>query len=694
MTRSFFSIFSNDKVKRFWFPAVLFGILLSVYGQLLIKPGIFWDDWQVVYLNRFSSPNIWWDYFLYDRPISIWTYLLMLPVIGVHPLAWVLFSVVIRWVGILCFCYVLSSLWPGRAWQVHWIGVLLAVFPGFRLQGVSIAFSQHFITLALFTASLAWMVAAVRRPNRRGLYLLLSLIAGLGHSQTMEYFVPLELLRPVLLWYLFAREVPRRTRLLKTIRYSLFFLLIPIAFVVWRFWYYPRIAPIGLSGALPLLENLLKTPLSSLERLANLSLSDFIYVTFFSWAKTFSPDTIQFNAVSYSVSWLVGVVVAILAGVFLSDHGNPQADEADRIMPDHFHRQAIFLGILTILFGGMPIWMTDRTATYGAWSDRFTLAPMFGAVIFIVALVDWFLRDRKRKTLFLAALLCVSVAAQFRMTNRYRNDWNNQRSYYWQLLWRAPALEPYTTILGPELPFSFVGNYSIGFALDTIYNPRPTSFQPRHWWVYAAPRLAGSKEFPGFIESAPIEYDELRNIRFKSSTDQSLFVTKDDSYCLLVFSDLYRGFPLLLKDQDTFLVSHPEQIISHPGPDQRPDPSILGKELPHDWCYYFEKADLAYQEGDFATVAALRNEALAKGFKPSASFEYMPFIAAYVQAGEWDKAADDMLAAHTMLVKIALEPTEPSFCKVWQRITKNAPDSPAKEEATAKIKSAFNCAEP
>ena len=45
-----------------------------------------------------------------------------------------------------------------------------------------------------------------------------------------------------------------------------------------------------------------------------------------------------------------------------------------------------------------------------------------------------------------------------------------------------------------------------------------------------------------------------------------------------------------------------------------PPPMLFGPEPPHTWCYYFQKADLARQRGDWDEVARLGDEARELGF--------------------------------------------------------------------------------
>jgi hypothetical protein len=92
------------------------------------------------------------------------------------------------------------------------------------------------------------------------------------------------------------------------------------------------------------------------------------------------------------------------------------------------------------------------------------------------------------------------------------------------------------------------------------------------------------------------------------------------------------------------MIAHVSRIdlIDVTGPGYTPPAVIFGKEPPHDWCYYYQKASLARQKGDWEEVVRLGLEAESLGFKPVEVSEWMPFYEAYIRAGQRDRA--DILA--------------------------------------------------
>jgi hypothetical protein len=65
----------------------------------------------------------------------------------------------------------------------------------------------------------------------------------------------------------------------------------------------------------------------------------------------------------------------------------------------------------------------------------------------------------------------------------------------------------------------------------------------------------------------------------------------------------------------------------------------FGPEPEHTWCYFYQKASLARQQGDWETVGRLGDEAQAAGYSPNDPVEWMPFLEGYLNLGQDDQAA-------------------------------------------------------
>ena len=78
--------------------------------------------------------------------------------------------------------------------------------------------------------------------------------------------------------------------------------------------------------------------------------------------------------------------------------------------------------------------------------------------------------------------------------------------------------------------------------------------------------------------------------------------------------------------------SHVENIQSS-GPPVASPVALFGPETQHGWCFYFEQASLASQQGDWQQVAAIQDQADKLGLHPNDQVEWMPFLQAQAYLG-------------------------------------------------------------
>jgi hypothetical protein len=67
---------------------------------------------------------------------------------------------------------------------------------------------------------------------------------------------------------------------------------------------------------------------------------------------------------------------------------------------------------------------------------------------------------------------------------------------------------------------------------------------------------------------------------------------------------------------------------------------VFGSEPLRGWCYSYQKADLARQQGNWSAVLDVGEQAFAKDLFPQDLIEWMPFLQAYAQAGDVDRLTE------------------------------------------------------
>jgi hypothetical protein len=638
--------------KPWFYPVALLLIGFITYGYVIASLGYYWADWEIVMYTKLD-PALRFRYYAHDRPFP-WTYQLIYFLVGSKPIGWHIVTLLIRWAAVLIFAQALLLLWPRYKNQIYWLGALLLVYPGFLQQSQSATKARHIMTFLLFALSIYLMVLAVKRPKWARILFPLSWLATFTHLFTTEYFAGLELVRPVLLWLLLADEKEEIIQTFRrvAVKYLPYFLI--TVFYFWcRFIYFPIIfhTTSRISDMNVVLNRFHQSGTGALLGFLNQALSDLLYLTVQVWTNAIMNAT-GFTFQS-KVAWFafgIGILTAVV-WAFFYDTKEESATNAPR-------PALIFLiGLFSFVLGAMPIWIIGKDVSSGGWADRFALAPLVGACLMVWALLLWFVRPWAQKFV-LGFLLAFSVAAQIWVVNVYRNDWRMQLDYDWQLYWRAPALQSGTAIFSFEQPSPFVTHYSdAGFALNILYHYQSKDGSLPYWFF--------SRQYKfQYVPNDSANYT-LRGLTFTGNTSNGLgIIHQTPTTCLRLVDPVYSGDPLFEDGHSVLLnVSNPARIISDSDP-VPPDPDIFGPEPAHDWCYFFQKADLARQLKDWNTVIDLYKQSQKLGLAPQSGSEYIPLIEAYAQVGNWQKAYEV-----TRTAKKVNSGLKKLLCTNWARLS-------------------------
>ncbi|NMB60535.1 MAG: hypothetical protein GYA12_15285, partial [Chloroflexi bacterium] len=431
---------------RWLVPLVLFGVVFITYGYQLSRMGLYWDDWEIIYLDHFNDPKAYWDYFLYARPLTSWIYLMFAPLIGMNPIAWQVVNILLRWAGLVGFWWALRMVWPKRSFEIGWACLLLAVYPAFTQHSVALTYVRHFACIALFAVSLGLNLLALDNKRRWWLLTVTGTFASLLQLITLEYFFGLELLRPLFLWIRLRQRADNWKKSLKDLIVQwLPYVVVLAIFGVYRFVWYPIVSPNPEANAPVLLQRITENPLVETIKFANLVLQDMVHMTVDNWLAPLEPGVFELRAKANWLSWAAAGLITLISAWLLIRYQSGDKDPENK--SDHFSRDAILIGLIGVLAGGIPVWITGRQSIGGPWADRFVLGPMFGAVLLLVGTVHWFSRRRLQQAILLGVIFAFALSSQMQTVNKYRLSRDTQNDYYWQLAWRAPAILPGTAVV-------------------------------------------------------------------------------------------------------------------------------------------------------------------------------------------------------------------------------------------------------
>jgi hypothetical protein len=642
---------------------------------MLSKLGVHFDDWTLVWVSHFLGPLEFKQAFLVDRPLLGWVYVATNSLLGENPLVWQIFGLVVRWLSCVALWWALRGLWPRRSMEAAGIAFLFAVYPGFVSIHIPYTRAHHILILAVTLFSLGalnWALGALNpaRRNPKGfwpLYLASILTGGLALF-TMEYYFGLELLRPIFIWIILSEQIPQvRKRLGRALSIYLPYGLVLLSFLAWRL-----LTPTP-RGEITVLDTLQSNPVSGVAATVQMVLQDLFTAFAMAWGQAFRPGNFLAGydaAVVIRYGLIVGAA-ALLTVFFLSRIEPITAGPSEAGSRRRWALQASLLGALALLLGGIPVWTTNLKLDLAFPWDRFTIAMMLGAALLLFGLVQ-LLTWKSWQTLLLTGLIVGFGAGwHFQVALSIRRDWQAQKDFFWQLAWRAPGLQPGTTVLVSDLPFTYSNGYALTAPLNWMYAPQNNSYEMSYVFYDARLYLdAADLQSSSGKPAIPIQV-ENRRLSFTGSTSQAIFVMYRPPACLKVLDPAKDGSlpekPRLFRE----LLPLSELDLIDPAPPipARPPAYFFGSEPEPGWCYYYEKADLARQQGDWQQVVEIGNRVFSKNAKmaPKDYSEMIPFIIGYGHAGVWDKAYDLSMRAYQADKKMKL-----MLCNTWQALSQQA----------------------
>jgi hypothetical protein len=672
-----------DILSKFITPTATLLLTLLSFALLSPKLGFYLDDWPQLYsLIKHGTEGIK-EYFLYDgRPFGFWPDLFFYSLWGTNSLLWHLTNYILRWLVGVFFWLILCEIWPNHRREASWAAALFCVFPLFNQQSMGLTFIAHWSCYVLFMLSIYLMILGLKHPKDQIVLLLMAFLVNIPNLFTYENFIGVEFLRPIFIWLALPKTLESKKRLKTLLLYWIPFLVLTLVYIYWRLFLMDNLR----TDTSPILfTNFASNPLTTIVNFLTIFVKDILFMILNVWFPVFSTEIIDFSLPSSVLSLgLASIVVLILIGLLIWDQ---KRNKSRAIENDKFFRSATLLGLVGIVFGCLPSWIIMRSVgdSTGMWNDRFGLAAMFGASLFIVGLLGWFLDGKRLKSeIILAILIGFSVGHNFSVSNDYRWSSIYANRLYSQLYWRAPYLKSGTAILSDNEFLPKFGVYPTSFAINLLY-PSEKSFPKLDYWFFTI-----YKYFPGqvnqLVKGIPITQGHWYS-KFETNSDQSIVVAwhPETSQCLWVLTNKDRYNPYLSANtKEALAASNLTQIESDTKAEFPQD--LFGLEDKETWCYFYETADLARQNSDWMTILHLYEQANEKNLEPANQIEMMPFIEAILNVGNPAEALNITINADTRDPRI-----RQFLCDNWDRIAQKQLDNSEVQKAYQTLNKEFKC---
>jgi len=682
-------------------PLLFLLITLAAYGLLLPLTGFYWDDWPFAWMAKFLGPQEFMPAFAQVRPFLGPIFFVTTSLIPPVPLYWQIFALIIRFIAGLSAWFALNQIWPHHKRQTLIASLLFLVFPGYSQHWVAFThINQEWIPFIFYLLSFGLTgralrgSSALRSPGalagsgavgeveaqttrqsfaRRNntIYALLFLIAGVFPT---EYFVSIEPMRFLFIWVLLSEEVNGfRQRFTESLKRWLPYLLIWLANAAWLAYFYT------LGGYASYEVEVVNEPLAVTNIIS--AFADAIWKAgFYAWGQILLLASRTISAPTTLATFALMIVAFILILFYLRKLDLSESN------PRIFAISAILIGLAGILLGRVPSFAAGLPLTLQSSFDRFMISMMLGGSLFVAGWIELLIRNTQIKTYIFALLIALGIGQQFFNANIFRRDWTKQQEIFWQLAWRIPAMKPNTALLTDQMPIDYETDLSFTAPINWMYAPNYTRSNLPYALFYTEKRLGGAA-MPSLEPNTEISMP-IRRVSFQGSTSQVLVIHMPQNGCLRVL-DPARADEISYGKQSRFLVEAiPLSDLSNiiVDADQTVKLPFLS-ESEHTWCYYFAKAELARQQGDWHAIIGLIDKARSLGYEPEDPFEWLTYIEAQARTEDIEaaeKLSNDLLRQNNGIQR--------GLCETWKRVQAESPAGSETGTRLNQIMTDFGCA--
>ncbi|MCX6082963.1 MAG: hypothetical protein NTW32_25820 [Chloroflexi bacterium] len=604
------------------------------YLPNLNKASIYRDDWYYTLDRMIGGPGVFQEMFSIDRPARGPLFELIYNAFDVQPLPYHISSFAWRVLGGFAALYLFKLLWPNQKQAALFMAILFMLFPGYSRWLEGFENQPRIISSFLEALSIALTLKAIRttRLIPKTLTWTVSIVTGWAYIAFVDFSIGMEFFRILCVFLLVSHNTPGASffkKSLNSLKAWAVAASIPLGFLFWRLFIFHNQRPttdinLQLSS---LFESPLHTGLLWLVRLFQSTVN----VAVLAWVMPTAQGLFNYRVSDITIGVLIAFL-AVMALVFAeylshSNQANPQKNA--EIVSDISQVEAIVIGLAGVIVGVLPVIMANRYATLGNYSHYALPASLASAAI-IGGLV-FSIKSYRIRLAFMSTLVLLSVLTHYTISLKITQEETIISNFWQQVVWRAPGIQAGTTL--------FVNYPSVDYGqdVDTVGGPANFLYFPKNTnQIPAIYQLSALEQ--GDSTSKDIIANPEKSFTFRYRTHES-----EVNYAnLLVISQPTEESCVHVIDanQPRISTSDPYSIslvapfskierVLLDAQAPKPAENIFGKEPKHNWCYYYQKAELALQKGDWAQAVILGDEAIQMEFHPNDAIEWMPFLQAY-----------------------------------------------------------------
>lgn len=634
----------NTKKNSYLTIGLLILINFLAYGLYIRSLGFYLDDWAFITpyrLNGFEGDGLYWFLLHENRPNTGDFYNLLFQWLRYSALNWQILILSLRILCSLAFYLLLKECFSKQSQIPLYTALFFSVYPTFKQTPTAIAYSLHWASLLILLISFIITALTIKKriPTIPGH--ILALAFAIGSYMLIEYFVLLEFARLFLIALFIKRDINKTIKwVINSFLKWLPYIFALLGYLFWRFQLMPVVDVDDRNR--PNFYKWIKEPVENVLEVISFYLSDLYKVLLLDIKNTFSK---LLSTPVYKNPWVLILILLTLA-IFLTLKTISSRSKE----PVNYNLIALLglIGLFCMGLGFLPGYAIGRhygEANY-LYNDRFALAATLGAALVWTSII-YLVPKQNIRFVLLAILLSSSTIFHMQNSIVYKSVTTKLNQYFWQLSWRAPALERGTAIFADGEFVSKMGDWPLSMAINNLYlSSHQDNLQLGYWffdWDDGVPS--------DILESELYQAHKVISFWGLGKNNIGVYPPTSNS-CLWILTPQENSYDGISKvGRHLAEISTINRISMEPA--VSPPSAIFGAEPPHTWCYYYQKAALAAQFEEWDKVNQLWSAAAEQGYSPKNAVEMSPFIRALYKTNQPQKAEGLLLQAYKVDPKSA-----------------------------------------
>lgn len=607
-------------------------LFFIIIGGLLYLPfinqfGYYNDDWYSMYAARVAGPEIFHEVYAIDRPGRAYIMEPLYILFQGVPVYYNILAFVLRLGGAFALFWMLNLLWKNHTLQNMVVSLLFLIYPGFLNMPNAIDFQSHLAGIALAFLSLSTMLKAFQSFGlKKWVFYLTSLLTGLAYLSQMEYYIGFEFVRVCVVFLIILRLGDSfHSKIFNFFRLWLPYAVVSGLYLLWRvFLFDGQRKTTDLSTQLGQLWN---APLVTFYNWFSDFIQSLVNVFILAWSVPLSQIGFSLPVPDILRAILVGLFVAaigLLGFWYFSKHSSPDTTSS-------WVWEASILGLAWLLAGLLVVVIANRAVTFPEYS-RYGIVSAPGAILLLAVLISQISR-RKFQIGFLFFLLFSAGMTHYANGLNHAAYWADLRSFWWQVSWRIPQMEQGTTLVAYYPRSGIKESSSVWGPANQIYYPIRVDQEKVQAGVHAA-LLNHDTVVRAFNGERQVYRKEIIVETYRNYRRLLLAIQPSLQACVQVIDGTAPEYSASAPDTVLLLGSYSKSDNILVGEKHQTPPSFLfGVEPEHDWCYYYQKASLARQRGQWEEIARLYQETVERDLYPRDPIEWIPFLQAFAITG-------------------------------------------------------------